>query len=478
VTSLRPGPSALSSPTARFGSRAAVAVSARDKVFRRSLCGADIVTALLVAVLADVLFGPVGAGRTGMVLTLLVPFVYTASGLYRRDELVLSTTTLDEAPNVFQAATLSAVLAYFLESVQLRTPLGAQFLAFSVVTLFVLTLVMRLLARTLARRLTPPERCLLVGDQWAEERLRSQLNTCRAVKADVVGRQPLDGLGLENRYSPSEAFRLLGQVVQETGAHRVVIAAENAPPDQVHQMVHVAKRVGVKVSLLPRVFEVVGSSVAFDYLGGLTLLGVRRFGLSRRTRVVKRAFDVIGSTALMLALAPLLGAIAAAIRLTSPGPALFRQTRVGRDGCRFEMLKFRSMAVDADARKAELRSLNEADGLFKIDHDPRVTAIGRLLRRSWLDELPQLYNVLRGDMSLVGPRPLVVDEDEQIQGWHRQRLDLTPGMTGPWQVLGAARIPLREMVAIDYLYVANWSLWGDVKILLRTVPCVVARRGQ
>jgi lipopolysaccharide/colanic/teichoic acid biosynthesis glycosyltransferase len=142
------------------------------------------------------------------------------------------------------------------------------------------------------------------------------------------------------------------------------------------------------------------------------------------------------------------------------------------------MLKFRSMVVDADTRKAELRGLNEADGLFKISDDPRMTGVGRLLRRSWLDELPQLSNVLRGDMSLVGPRPLVLDEDEKIVGWHRERLHLTPGMTGPWQVLGAARVPLREMVTIDYLYVTNWSLWGDVKILLRTVPCVVARRGQ
>jgi lipopolysaccharide/colanic/teichoic acid biosynthesis glycosyltransferase len=234
----------------------------------------------------------------------------------------------------------------------------------------------------------------------------------------------------------------------------------------------------VKFSLLPRVFEVVGSAVAFDYVGGLTLLGMRRFGLSRRARLIKRAFDVVGSAALMVALAPLLATVAATIRLTSPGPAVFRQTRVGRNGRSFEMLKFRTMVIDADARKAELLSLNEADGLFKIYDDPRITAVGRLLRRCWLDELPQLVNVLRGDMSLVGPRPLVVDEDEKIVGWHRNRLDLTPGMTGSWQVLGAARIPLREMVTIDYLYVTNWSLWGDIKILLRTVPCVVGRRGE
>jgi lipopolysaccharide/colanic/teichoic acid biosynthesis glycosyltransferase len=136
------------------------------------------------------------------------------------------------------------------------------------------------------------------------------------------------------------------------------------------------------------------------------------------------------------------------------------------------------MVPDAEELKPDLALLNEADGLFKIDGDPRITLVGRVLRRTLLDELPQLLNVLRGEMSLVGPRPLVLDEDEQIHGWHRRRLDLMPGMTGPWQVAGAARIPLREMIAIDYLYVANWSLWGDVKILLRTVPLVFLRRGQ
>ena len=144
----------------------------------------------------------------------------------------------------------------------------------------------------------------------------------------------------------------------------------------------------------------------------------------------------------------------------------------------FSMLKFRSMEDGADRLKDGLRHRNEQDGLFKIADDPRITRIGRWIRRMSLDELPQLFNVLRGEMGLVGPRPLVPDEDAQIHGWHRRRLHLTPGMTGPWQVLGAARIPLAEMVTIDYLYVANWSLWNDVKIMLRTVGTVVGRRGR
>jgi exopolysaccharide biosynthesis polyprenyl glycosylphosphotransferase len=347
-----------------------------------------------------------------------------------------------------------------------RTPLGAQFLGLSVASLSVLTVVTRLLARTAATSLTPPERCLVLGDSSAENRLRDQLSTARSIKAEIVGREPL------NVFDASTPARTL------SGVDRVVIVADDAPSEQVHAAVHVAKQLGVKVSLLPRMFEVVGSAVAFDYIGGLTLLGIRRFGLSRRARVVKRMFDIAGAATALVVLSPLLLGIAVVIRLTSSGSPLFRQTRVGRDGRPFQMLKFRSMVAGADRHKSELRFLNEADGLFKITDDPRLTRVGRVLRRMWLDELPQLLNVLRGDMSLVGPRPLVPDEDVKIVGWRRQRLYLTPGMTGPWQVLGAARVPLREMVTIDYLYVANWSLWNDVKILLRTVPCILARRGQ
>jgi lipopolysaccharide/colanic/teichoic acid biosynthesis glycosyltransferase len=207
-------------------------------------------------------------------------------------------------------------------------------------------------------------------------------------------------------------------------------------------------------------------------------MGVRRFDLTRSSAAVKRAFDLTGALLGLLAISPLMAAIALAIKLEGRGPVFFRQLRVGRHGQRFHMVKFRTMVQDADAMKESLRHANEAqEGLFKIAADPRVTRVGRLLRRSALDELPQLWNIVRGEMSLVGPRPLVVDEDQRVEGWHRRRLELMPGMTGPWQILGPSRVPLREMVAIDYLYVANWSLWGDIKILLRTVPHVLGRRG-
>ena len=223
----------------------------------------------------------------------------------------------------------------------------------------------------------------------------------------------------------------------------------------------------------------VGSAIEVDHLDGVTLLGIRQFGLSRSSVLLKRSFDILGATLGLILLAPLFAIIAVAIKLDARGSVFFRQLRVGRNGERFEIWKFRSMISGADAQKPDLRELNEAGtGLFKMSADPRVTRVGRIMRRSSLDELPQLVNVLRGQMSLVGPRPLVDDEDEQILGTDRRRLQLKPGMTGHWQILGSSRAPLAEMVKLDYLYVAGWSLWSDVKILLRTLPHVMARRGQ
>jgi lipopolysaccharide/colanic/teichoic acid biosynthesis glycosyltransferase len=188
---------------------------------------------------------------------------------------------------------------------------------------------------------------------------------------------------------------------------------------------------------------------------------------------LKRAFDLTVAGTALVFLAPLFAAIAIAIKLESSGPVFFKQPRVGWRGRRFQMLKFRSMDADAELRKDDLLPLNEAgEGLFKLANDPRVTRVGVLLRRLSLDELPQLINVLKGDMSLVGPRPLVPEDDRCIEGFDRRRLAVPPGMTGIWQVLGSSRVPMREMVKLDYLYAANWSLWTDVKLLIRTVPLV------
>lgn len=459
-------------------SRSHAVVCQRDRFYRRALVGADLLAGLLTVGLANRIFGASGPGATAFALLPLIVVINTTSGLYRRDELLLRKSTLDEAPAVFHAATLTTVVAFLLESALLRTPMGAQLVAVTWLVLVVLEVACRVAARGVARHATPPERCLLVGDAAVAERLRSKLLASPNIKGNLVGWIPLDA-GPGTTTSPMlGAPHELERVVVEHDVHRVIVAGSAAAHQRVLDAIQSAKAIGMRVSVLPQMFDVVGASAAFDYLDGLTILGVRRFGLSRASRRVKRAFDVVGSALGLMLLAPLMVAIALAVRLTSAGPVLFRQTRVGRDGHTFEMLKFRSMHDGADARKPELLGRNESDGLFKIADDPRITRVGRFLRKTSLDELPQLVNVLRGQMSLVGPRPLVIEDDQRIEGWYRRRLHLTPGITGEWQVFGAARIPLREMVTIDYLYVSNWSLWADIKILLRTVPCVIGRRGQ
>jgi lipopolysaccharide/colanic/teichoic acid biosynthesis glycosyltransferase len=195
-------------------------------------------------------------------------------------------------------------------------------------------------------------------------------------------------------------------------------------------------------------------------------------------RVVKRAFDLIGAILLIVLLAPVWLAIALAIKFDTPGPVLFRQRRIGHNGEPFWIFKFRTMVDGADKQKLDLLHLNEAaEGLFKINGDPRITRVGARLRAISLDELPQLLNVITGRMSLVGPRPLVPEEDATIVGQDRQRLAMRPGMTGVWQVGGASTIPIRKMVVLDRGYLEQWSLWLDLKLLIKTAQLVALRRG-
>jgi exopolysaccharide biosynthesis polyprenyl glycosylphosphotransferase len=306
--------------------------------------------------------------------------------------------------------------------------------------------------------------------------VRRKLSGNPALNATVVGRVgSQDGQG-DRPDKLLGAFDDLPEVIDQHGIERVVVAPLQEGGGDVVEIIRLATACGVRVAVLPRMLEVIGTSVVFDDLGGQVLLGVRGFGLTPSSRLLKRSFDVLVATVMLILLAPLLLLIALAIKLTSSGPVLFRQTRVGRHGREFQMLKFRTMVPGADERKHELLNLNEAAPMFKIADDPRTTPIGRQLRRRSLDELPQLINVLRGDMSLVGPRPLITEEDRLFSGWQRRRYQVAPGVTGPWQILGSSRVPMSDMVTIDYLYCANWSLWLDAKILARTVPYVLSRR--
>ena len=450
------------------------AVLRRDAIYRRALAIADAVSAL-AAVECAIAFARAQAHVSlPIVFGLVAAAVISAKllGLYDRDELLLRKSTLDEAPVVFQLATLFALLVsisdWQLLGGQLRSP---QLLAVWLL-MFLFTLLTRWCARHIGHRVTSPERCLIVGDASGGDAVAARLRVGGGMNAMVVGR-----VELGSEQEREEALRVLQQTVIDDEVHRVILAPDASDSDAVLDVVRLVKTLGVKVSLLPRLFEVVGSSVVFDDVRGITVLGVRRFGLSRSSAAIKRAMDIVVSLVGLIALAPVIVAIAVLIRLDSRGPVLFRQTRVGREGKLLVILKFRSMVPDADAMKPELAAPRGPHNgeLFKHPNDPRVTRVGRLLRRTALDELPQLFNVLRGDMSLVGPRPLVLDEDALVQGWQRRRLHLTPGMTGPWQVLGSSA-PLSEMVTMDYLYIANWSLFADIKIILRTALHVASRR--
>jgi exopolysaccharide biosynthesis polyprenyl glycosylphosphotransferase len=456
----------------------------RDTRFRRALAAADVVALVLAA--TPLILSQDGAPRPVAVLLLpLLVGMAKVAGLYDRDENLLSKTTLDELPSLFHVLTVFTVLFWLFEPGFVSEPVGRLSVAVFWLTLFALTAAGRACARRIALRRTSTERCLVIGDHATASRLAAKLSKTPLARAEVVGYVPLAGGRMwTDELPPIGGLPRLGSVsnlpvaLWEHRIDRVLIDSSTTPTgDRLLDKIRLIKSVGVKVTLLPRLLEVVGLSVALDEVEGLPLMGVRGYGLTKSSRFLKRSLDVAGALAALIPLAPLLLATGLAVKLTSQGPALFRQRRVGKGGRTFDLLKFRTMYSDAEERKPELLALNEADGLFKIADDPRITPLGRLLRRCSLDEAPQLINVLRGEMSLVGPRPLVVEEDSLIQGWLRRRLDVTPGMTGVWQVLGSSRVPLHEMVKLDYLYRANWSLWLDIKILLRTVPFVIARRG-
>jgi exopolysaccharide biosynthesis polyprenyl glycosylphosphotransferase len=211
---------------------------------------------------------------------------------------------------------------------------------------------------------------------------------------------------------------------------------------------------------------------------GTPLFELRPPALAGWEWAVKRSFDVVVSTVMIVAGSPVWVAIACAIRLSSPGPVFYRDRRIGLGDRSFGMMKFRTMYADAAQRQSALEGDNEASGpLFKIKDDPRVTRVGRVLRRFSLDELPQVLNVLWGEMSLVGPRPLPIRDYEQLQDWHRKRYLVLPGMTGLWQVSGRIDLSFDDLVRLDFYYIENWSIWLDISILAKTLPAVLARRG-
>jgi exopolysaccharide biosynthesis polyprenyl glycosylphosphotransferase len=266
----------------------------------------------------------------------------------------------------------------------------------------------------------------------------------------------------------------LPQVLSEQTIDQVMITLPWQYHRKIVRLVNESEQAGVRARVVPDLFQLSLGGVDVEDLNGIPLISMKESSLTGLNQVVKRIFDLGLTVPAIVVLSPLAFLVSVAIKLDSPGPVLFRQTRVGRDGEPFTFLKFRSMRVNAEAELEALRDQNEADGpLFKMRDDPRRTRVGRFIRRTSIDELPQLINVLRGEMSLVGPRPPIPDEVEQYQAWQRKRLDIQPGLTGLWQVSGRSDLTFDEMVMLDIYYGENWSLSSDLQILLRTIPQLV-----
>lgn len=270
----------------------------------------------------------------------------------------------------------------------------------------------------------------------------------------------------------------LAGVLQERHADELIVSGSDLGDEELLDLVGVAHRFGVKVRIAPSTADVLTQRAEYVPGQGVPLFELRPPVVVGLDWTLKRAFDLAVSGALALLALPLWALIALAVKLDSPGPVFYRDRRIGLGEHEFGMFKFRSMYTDAGSRQAALEASNEASGpLFKIKDDPRVTRVGRLLRAYSIDELPQLLNVLRGEMSLVGPRPLPLRDYVQLEDWHRKRYLVLPGMTGLWQVSGRIELTFDDLVRLDFYYLENWSIWLDISILAKTLPAVAARRG-
>ncbi len=462
--------------------------SRRDSVRRRLLAVADF-TALAVAYAGVWLLAPPSGDLSErLILAAALPLwivFHKLLGLYDRDAHLLHKSTLDELPKLALSAALGTSIVFLVAPPLTGLEIGRpQTLLFTGLAFLTLPTFRGLTRYTLTRRF-PPERCVIVGSGFVADTVARKLAVHPEYGVDLVGFVDVPVLDEQEEERTNGTAAHLGdidrfeEVCSEFMVERVVIAFSSISHERLIEVIRASKQLGLEISVVPRLFEVIGHQVEVDQLEGMTLLGLRGFGRTRSSLALKRAIDVAAALTGLLLLLPALALVALIVRLTSRGPVLFVQSRVGRGNQEFSMYKFRTMIDGAHYMKPALAHLNESDGpMFKIADDPRITRVGRFLRRTSFDELPQLFNVLRGDMSLVGPRPLVPSEDVHVLGRHRERLSLTPGLTGPWQVLGRTAIPFAEMIKLDYLYVAEWSLWNDLKLLLRTAPVVLQRSGR
>jgi len=451
----------------------------RDYVLRRALAIADLV-AVSLALLLAFWISPVESRDLGDAVWFLplLPVwlvLFRAYGLYGLDAKRITHGALDEVPALFHSFLIGLLISW----AWFRAVPAHQLALGELVTLGLAGLVLVVLMRSLVRRMSlrrfGRERVLFIGRSPVLRPLLRKIRTHPEYGLELVGFVD-DEAGSDVLGSTSE----LTDLVDQHHIDWIVLAFSEAPHEQTLELVREVRRPDVHLSIVPNFYELFASNAAIEDIEGVPVVSLPSMQFSRTVRMLKRTFDIVASGAGLLLISPILAVSAIAIKLDSRGPVFFRQARHGRGGREFRIVKFRTMVADAEAQRLAMTHLNQMEGggpLFKMADDPRITRVGAFLRKWSIDELPQLWNVLRGEMSLVGPRPFVIHESEQITGWASRRLETTPGITGLWQVLGRNDIPFEEMVKLDYVYVTNWSLWWDVKILVQTLPTVLKRQG-
>jgi exopolysaccharide biosynthesis polyprenyl glycosylphosphotransferase len=473
-------------------------VHGRGWLVRRALLAADLVGLTAALFLSQALFthrstfvARLTPSPKWLLFLVALPAWAVAAKLYKlydRDEERTDHSTVDDVVGVFHLVTVVVWVSYGLgHATGLFEPDLMKTTAFWAFAIVLIPLA-RCAARAICRR--RPEyvqNSIIVGAGTVGQLVARKYLQHPEYGINLVGfvdaqpRERRDDLGdLTMLGSPSE----LPDLIREHAVERVLIAFSNEPEHRLVELVRSLRDMNVQIDIVPRLYEVVPPNIGIHGVEGLPLVNLPPFRMARSSLYLKRGFDIAVSLTALIVLAPLFAVVSILIKLDSRGPVFFQQTRMGANDETFAMLKFRTMDADADARKHEVAHLNKhlrpgGDArMFKVPGDPRVTRVGRVLRRYSIDELPQLINVLKGEMSLVGPRPLILDEDQHVRDWARSRVRLQPGMTGPWQVLGRANIPFQEMVTLDYFYVTSWSMLNDLKLLLQTVPAVARTRAD
>ena len=439
-----------------------------DALRRRMLALADVIAAL---VFAATYARTQNLGlRSLLEMVALVPlWVLLAKlvGLYDKDHRTLRHVTADELPALLLWASAGCVLVSLL--IQDDGSLVAVSILPMVAVVFVTAVCLRSLARALVRRIVPPMRVVIIGEGALAAATRRKLELFRDIHAVVTA-----------ELSTAEAMtRLRSGVVLAPGkVDRLVIASESPPDHVMDELLGLCRSHGITLSLLQPLRGHFGCVSSVTRVGELAALEYNTFDVSRSTLLLKRVVDVFVASVGLILLLPLMAAAAAAIYVADRGPIFFRQRRAGVGGKSFTIWKFRTMAVDAEERLRELVRFDELEHpVFKIHRDPRVTPVGRALRRFSIDEVPQLVNVLHGEMSLVGPRPEQVELVQRYTAEQRLRLSLKPGLTGPMQICGRGELSLDERLAVELDYIDNLSLGRDLRILVHTLGPVLTGRG-